>query len=788
MLEEHLLPGNIGKALIYLSFATAIISAIYFYLIHKKGDKNPKLKKMASMFFNLHLFSLVGASIVLFYVILNHYFEYNYVWQHSSMALELKYAISCFWAGQEGSFLLWALFQAIFGIMVLKQKNKFVNLAMFIVALSQVFLVSMILGLNFGEFNIGLSPFVLIKDMAENLNNPVFHTNEYLGLITDGQGLNPLLQNFWMISHPPLLFLGYASTLIPFAYALSALLNKQVTEWLKIALPWVIISTAFLGIGIILGGAWAYKSLTFGGFWAWDPVENASLIPWLLLIGTIHLMLVSIKTKQSILSSFIFAFLSYFAIIYASFLTRSGILGETSVHAFSNNGLTMQFVIWLATFVLLPLIFIVRERKQMLAPQSESIVSREFWIFMGSIILLLSSFHVLFTTSFPVINKLFGTSLALSLDKVAFYNKWQIPFALVGLIIIGFIQFTRYAKDNVAGILKNSLLSLLSSTLLIVLLAVLYKGFTVAHLMLLFAALFTVISSIDHYFRFAKMPQNIGATTTHIGFGIFVMGVVIPFSQSEIISKNTSDSNAEQVSQDGEFASLTRNVKKQLGTYFVEYTSAVANGNNINYTIDFYKNENSDLVKKFTIHPFIQINSNMGNVYEPDTKHYLTKDIYVFLAHQDYMSNLAPSSGNFDEQHLMSVGDHLDLDGYRIVLKKISQQPEKSKDTLNSEVKVIIDVYDGKGVKYSFIPGFSKENGVFNYKDVASDSLGIQMRLIDFEKSKNQARIQMVSMKPVDRIILKAIIFPFINVLWLGVFLIFAGMSLSFYKRYKRKD
>lgn len=150
-------------------------------------------------------------------------------------------------------------------------------------------------------------------------NAPIFRTSDYLAQITDGKGLNPLLQNYWMVIHPPTLFFGFASSIIPFAFAIGGLWTAKYKEWLKPALPWTLVSVMILGTGIIMGGFWAYESLSFGGYWAWDPVENASLVPWLLLIVTVHLMLIYKSTGTSIILTYILSIASFLLVLYATF-------------------------------------------------------------------------------------------------------------------------------------------------------------------------------------------------------------------------------------------------------------------------------------------------------------------------------------------------------------------------------------------------------------------------------------------------------------------------------------
>jgi cytochrome c-type biogenesis protein CcmF len=193
----------------------------------------------------------------------------------------------------------------------------------------------MLLGVFIFDYRIGSNPFLLLREHPEFSNLPFVKIPTYLQNL-DGRGLNPLLQNYWMTIHPPTLFLGFASTLIPFAYAIAGLWKKRYAAWLKPAIPWTFFGVMILGTGILMGGAWAYESLSFGGFWAWDPVENASLVPWLTFVGGAHVMLVARARNHSIGAAAILNIATFILILYSTFLTRSGILGDTSVHAFTD--------------------------------------------------------------------------------------------------------------------------------------------------------------------------------------------------------------------------------------------------------------------------------------------------------------------------------------------------------------------------------------------------------------------------------------------------------------------
>ncbi|GIS04389.1 MAG: hypothetical protein CM15mP107_0090 [Bacteroidota bacterium] len=324
---EHILIGTIGQTFISIAFSAAILAAYSFY----KSSINESLKSewlpLARGSFYIHGISVLGIITCMFIMIYNHYFEYQYVWQHSSKSLPTRYMISCFWEGQEGSFLLWIFWNILLGIILIRIAKKWEAPVLTIVSTIQAFLSSMLIGIYVANIKIGSSPFVLVRNLDENIGLPWTQMENYLQIVPqfmDGRGLNPLLQNYWMVIHPPVLFLGFSLTMIPFCYAIAALWKKEYSKWINKAIPWAYAGISILGTGILMGGAWAYESLSFGGFWAWDPVENSSLVPWIILVAAAHLMLIFRARKIALRSTFIYTLLSFLLILYSTYLTRRG--------------------------------------------------------------------------------------------------------------------------------------------------------------------------------------------------------------------------------------------------------------------------------------------------------------------------------------------------------------------------------------------------------------------------------------------------------------------------------
>ena len=504
---EHLLPGQTGHFFVILSLVASLVATVAFYKATNSTEINEKKSwiRLARGAFLLETISVISVFISLYYIIANHLFEYKYAWQHSSRALQIEYLLSCFWEGQEGAFMLWSFWHCILGWILIWKAKTWEAPVMTVVSFAQICLSTMILGLYFWGAKVGSSPFVLLRQEGFFDSAPIFKDvstgllrKDYLSLWKDGNGLNVLLQNYWMVIHPPVLFLGFASTIVPFAYAIAGLWKKDHVGWAKRAIPWAAFSTGILGVGIMMGAAWAYESLTFGGYWAWDPVENASLVPWLIMVAGLHTNLIYRSTGYSLKSTYAFYVLSFLLILYSTFLTRSGVLGDTSVHAFTDLGMNVQLYLFLNVFFWIPPFIAAKTKNYRLAVlglfialnvlnyffvvfslisafaalglffwlvnrdseipaivKEENTYSREFWMFIGSLILFLSAFVITVITSLPVVNKLINTKWAVGEDLEGFHNQVQIFVAIILGVLTAVTQYFKYKNTSRDFFLKK---------------------------------------------------------------------------------------------------------------------------------------------------------------------------------------------------------------------------------------------------------------------------------------------------------------------------------------------
>lgn len=803
---EHLLPGQLGQFFVILCFGTALLSFIaYYFATSYKEDQN--WFKIARVSFWLNSVAVIGIGCCLYYIIYNHYFEYHYAWAHSSMDLPTHFVISSFWEGQEGSFWLWMFWQMLMGIVLVFKAKDWESPVMTFVMLCQLIIASMLLGIEiFGE-RVGSSPFILLRDAMEA---PIFANPNYLSMIADGTGLNPLLQNYWMVIHPPTLFLGFGAMIVPFAYAAAGLWQRRYKEWIGPGLPWALFAVMTLGAGIIMGSFWAYEALNFGGFWAWDPVENASLIPWLTLIAAAHVMIAFKNSGHSYFTATLLTMISFVLVIYASFLTRSGILGETSVHSFTDLGMFWQLVLFNGVFFGVMIWLLVARRKEMpISKKEEDLYTREFWLFIGALVLAVACVQIIASTSIPVFNTVFGTNVAPPLDPIAHYNKWQAGFAVVVGLITGFTQFLKYKRTNMRQFVAQSLVALAIALIITAIAVYITKVYTnFMYILIMFSASYALVANARVLFDAIKGKWKLaGSAVAHIGFALLLIGALVAAATNEVISVNSSNYIAvagfDQVEQPGDNLFLTEGEPVQMGEYQVTYVGDSVAPPNVYYKINYERiDEETGRVKEsFQLRPFAQNNPAMGGLIgTPDTRHYLTHDIYTLItaAMSDTFNRTSTDADNtnsFDNYeepaiYAINVGDTVRYRNGFIVVAGINRDAKVENIPVEPEDLVIgmtLEVHPSDGELTEAEPLFMIKGGnTYDFgKDL--DDQGLRFRFTNVMPSQDKLEL-MVYQKPVPEkrwIVFKAIKFPYINFFWAGTIIMTIGFIMAIFRRNK---
>ncbi|MGZ8537815.1 MAG: cytochrome c biogenesis protein CcsA, partial [Flavisolibacter sp.] len=735
-----------------------------------------------------------------------------------------KYLLSCFWEGQEGSFLLWSVWHSVLGVIFIWRQKNWEAPVMAVVSFMQFILATMIIGFSIWGNTVGSNPFELMRNTFDlkaqipQLNIEDNYQN-YVRFITDGNGLNILLRNYWMVIHPPVLFLGFASTIIPFGFVVAGLWTKKYTEWTKPALPWALFSGGIFALGIMMGAAWAYESLNFGGYWAWDPVENASLVPWLLLVAGIHTLVIYRHTGNALRTTCLFLMLSFIFVLYSTYLTRSGDLQDTSVHAFTGDGITVWHLrILLFAFALPAIVLWIKRYKQIpFIAKEEETSAREFWMFVGSLVVFLSALMIIIMTSIPVINKVgqflsinkwFGNGdelfhpLSVGEDSAHYYNQVQIFVAIILGLFTGFGMYLKYkstGKPFLKKLLWPSVIGLVLAGIILGFGDINYRdhgaGYMAAVWIAVVAAVYSIVTNAAYIFSGIKgSVKKAGGAIAHLGFAMMLLGILISSSKKEVLSYYTGGIPAffgnDSKEKPGENLTLVKGVKTDMGKYWVTYSSdstdRLEQGKWF-YNLDF---ESKDGKEKFSLTPNAYINpkGNEGLSANPDAKHYLTYDVFT------YITSLPNPDKNKDtaqfHTRVINIGDTVFYSNGYMIMDKVAVNPSNGKYSFkptDTALMAEVTLHSKEGTKYQARPVFYLKNSEPQYiiDTVFSQNVALAFTgLADGNKVEMQVKESNTLMQYVT---LKAYKFPYINVLWAGTIIMVIGFFISAMNRRERK-
>jgi len=798
---EHLLPGKLGHFFAVLSFAASFVSVVaYFKAVGAKDTTDEKnWKRLARIAFGIDVIAVFSVFASIYYIVHAHLFEYNFAWEHSSKALSPKYLLACIWEAQEGSFLLWTMWHCVLGIILIFKAKQWEAPVMAVISFVQLFLATMIMGVYVFGIKIGNTPFALVREKFGD--GPMFQRADYLKMpqMQDGQGLNALLQNYWMVIHPPVLFLGFASTIVPFAFAISGLWKKQYGNWIKPALPWTLFSACLLGTGIMMGAAWAYESLTFGGYWAWDPVENASLVPWLVIIAGLHTMVVYNATRHSLRATHLFLILGFILILYSTYLTRSGRLGDTSVHAFVGSGMELHLVLFILVFFFPAMILFIREYKNIPhIKKEENTYSREFWMFIGSLVIFLSSVFIMIATSLPVINKIAGTNWTIGDDVEFAYNRIEIFIAIILGTLTALAQYLKYKQTAKTFFFKKIWLP----TAIALIIAILFSffggihydkygtGFLAAIHLGLFCAIYSVVANAGYIWAGLNgRLKAAGASVAHVGFGLMLVGILLSSAKKEVLSHNTTgininfDPSAKQ--NPLENITLLKNVETDMGKYWATYINndSVDEKTKMTYfKIRFRKKDNNE---EFTLYPnWIKMTKGQQGISaNPDKRHYWDRDIFSYISAAD---NMGEGDTTSFKSYPVAIHDTVFYSKGYMVLDKVIVNPDNEKyhfTPADTALMASITVVSRDSMRYQARPVLYIKNNEAHYiaDTVFAQNLALMLGKVNDSK-KIELRVR-ESGDMVPFVALKVYEFPQINILWFGTIIMIIGFIMSIVRR-----
>ncbi|MDC3418150.1 heme lyase CcmF/NrfE family subunit [Aquibacillus salsiterrae] len=530
--------GELGRYALLFAFAI-VIYGIVANLIGIK-TKNRRLIQSAKQSVLVLVALTTVASASLIYLLVTGNFDYEYVAQYSSTDMPLFYKVTSFWGGNAGSLLLWLWILSIYTTLVTWSKHKDSEIYLpwvstFLLGIALFF----VLVLNTIELPFAPNP----KDMNE------------------GNGLNPLLQNPGMAVHPVTLYLGYIGFAVPFAYGMAAIMLKKVdATWLKVTRRWTLVSWLFLSMGILYGSQWAYVELGWGGYWTWDPVENASFLPW--LTGTAFLHSAIIQERKGMMKKWNISLvaLTFLFTIFGTFLTRSGLLW--SVHAFANGPIGAFFFGFIGVIIVGSLA-LISSRWSLLKAEGgfESAVSRESSFLINNLLLVVSAFTVFLGTVYPVLSEaVTGTKVMVG---APYFNRVNVPIYLALILMMGIGPMLAWKRSSFKELRKNLILPTMVAVIAFLLLAALGVDHWLA-ILSMSSALFVFLTIVlefskavqarmkatkepairSFFMLFVKNRRRYGGYVAHLGVVFVVIGLTgaSVFSLDEQQGLNVGDS------------------------------------------------------------------------------------------------------------------------------------------------------------------------------------------------------------------------------------------------------
>jgi cytochrome c-type biogenesis protein CcmF len=630
------------------------------------------------------------------------------------------------------------LFTGIIGLFLLRVKWQLKNRMFFFYLLTALFLLTLLYA---------KSPFATLTPQMLGITPEQFPP-------ADGRGLNPLLQNFWMIIHPPIIFLGYTFMAVPFAFALAALSANDYKNWAKKTLPWSLISSAVLGLGIFLGGYWAYETLGWGGYWAWDPVENSSLIPWLTNLALIHGMLIERSRGTLRKTNLFLALIGYLLVLYGTFLTRSGILQEFSVHSFTDLGINSYLIVFMVGFLILSLVMFIYRLPSLTktSPLKERGRSYETLMILGALFTILLAVLTWVGTSWPVITTILGNPSDVNQD---FYNRIAFPIAIVMAVLTVLTTAHLYFSRGKDQIVRHIIIS---AAIALVLCAI---SFTLGirklnHLIYLFTAYAAI--AINLQIIVAVTGTNLlrlGGQLSHIGLGVALIGFLVSslFARSSDLVKLAADQEKQVLDLNCRFLGLGENFFDPNNRVKIE----VETGNG-KYIADpvFYQDV---YTRQTVINPYIR-------------KH-LTYDTY--FAPQRYLPDYTTLT--------LSKGDSNSAYGYNIKFNEFKMESHATTGTIKVGAALDINTED---TTYNLVSYYSPDPVIheeIGYTRIPKTEYRIYVDRVIADEGK--IVMDVVGM---GSLVVEVSKKPLINLVWLGSVLIVVGAVLAFINRFRQAE
>jgi cytochrome c-type biogenesis protein CcmF len=568
--------------------------------------------------------------------------------------------------------------------------------------------------------------------------------------------------------HPPILFSGFSMSTVPFAFAMAAMMKNDYKDWVKQSFPWVLAGVGILGLGIMLGGYWAYEMLGWGGYWAWDPVENSSLIPWLVGVASVHTLLVQRKSQAKggigkfAKTNLILCLLTYILVLYATFLTRSGVLGDASVHSFVDPGMLVYLflIIFIGAFFVLGFGTLIYRWKYLSdkMQEEEGLLSREFALFTAAIVLSASALIVFVGTSAPLISHAVETT---------FYNEMQLPIVIIIGVLNGLSLLIKWKDSKGEELLKKSVFSISASILFTVIVAV-WGGVTnLMVILMLLATAFALFVNLEIAVKIIRGNMKmLGAYVAHIGIAIFILGVI----SSSIYSKEVN-------------LDLVKGQTKDAFGYKMTFEGWQQIENGKKYAFNIHMDKDG---KSFRISPVMYIaDYNNSLMREPAIKVGMTNDLYI--------SPVGYDEGNPQEKPMtLTVGQQANVDSVNIKYESF-EQPDIAKMTSGGNIKMGTKLVVTKDNKtYKVEPTIEGSMGNFQYVPAEIKELNMKITIKKVDPNTQKADFSVTKIvegnqqtAPKEVLSIQASIKPFISLVWVGILIMVFGFFVSVARRLK---
>ncbi len=721
--------ATFGEFLIFAAFGCTIFSLVLYFLAWRGSNKTVSV---ARGFFLVSTVCLVGALGTLLYLFLTHDFSVAYVQAYSSTDLPLYYLIASLWGGQEGTFLLWLVFTTIIGTVMMRTAGSFERGNMTILNLFVLSLLLILLKRN---------PFELL---------PVAQT--------EGAGLNPLLQNFWMTIHPPIMFVGFAGAVFPFCFAITALVEKRFNSWAESARRWTLFAWCALGVSLTMGGYWAYVTLGWGGFWAWDPVENSSFIPWIFLTTQVHALFIKRQRNGLMRFSLFMVCLTFWSVLYGTFLTRSGVLADFSVHSFVELGIN-NFLIGSLLFFVLGGVFLIfwRWRDIDSKPSYATVSSRSYIVSLGVIILFIGGVLTLLGTSAPLLTRFGDNPSAVGLE---YYFATMTPVAVALLILLTLFPAFRWNE----GVSKKRLLLIGGIAALVTIAILLLAGVTYEPIyLLLFGAAVSAVITNGYVFYGSWRDGNFKpAYLAHVGLAIAVVGAAVSagFETKETLN-------------------LPQGKPIDAMGYTLTFTHA------------------TDTEKGFDCHVQVQEGDHM---FEADLPHEFPKNgqgvmrkphVEKYLDHDLYLAPVAIDQPDSEGPGFLPLlkGESKTIDKYTFTFNGF--EVDGHNDSMPTQAAALVTVAYGDKKEDirpilvirgdTVVPeaaNFDAQNGQVMIEGIRPEEGGVVLRVHGAFLPSADLQVATLTMELSKK--------PLINLFWFGTFLLFVSGGLSMRERRRR--